>query len=353
MNPVHTATIDMVEAAYDLDTSPNDWLPNVVASGQPLLDFGLGCIATLSGGVSSSGEAMITQIHTVGPEDLAMRYFSGALELGPDVVVSWGEALTVKGVTALSELEDEWPHVLETIRRTLDCRDGLSVHALDPDGRGAFLAVPTPDILKLTPRDRERWRMLAVHLSAGNRLRSSLLGSPAVPGVPATEMPLEAEVLLDPTRFVVSQAALGARDKAASEHIREAAIRVDRARGRLRKSDPEAALELWHGLVRGRWSLIDWFDTDGRRFVLAKPNAPHLGDPRGLSEPELQVVTYAARGESSKLIGYRFGLSPQRVSVLRRSAMQKLRAKTHAQLVEKMRGLPSPTADAETRGESS
>jgi DNA-binding CsgD family transcriptional regulator len=161
-------------------------------------------------------------------------------------------------------------------------------------------------------------------------------------------MPLNAEALLDPTKFVVSQAAGGAQDKAASEVIREAAVRVDRARGKLRKSDPQEALELWHGLVRGRWSLVDWFDTDGRRFVLAKPNAPNLGDPRGLTEREAQVATYAARGETSKIIGYRFGISPPRVSALINGAMRKLGVKTQAQLVEKMRGLPGqPTEEPE------
>ena len=28
-------------------------------------------------------------------------------------------------------------------------------------------------------------------------------------------------------------------------------------------------------------SLVDYFDTDGRRFVLALPNSPHVTDPRG------------------------------------------------------------------------
>jgi DNA-binding CsgD family transcriptional regulator len=74
--------------------------------------------------------------------------------------------------------------------------------------------------------------------------------------------------------------------------------------------------------------------------VLAKPNAPNLGDPRGLTEREAQVATYAALGESSKIIGYRFGISPQRVSTLRTAAMHKFGVKTQAQLVEKLRGFP-------------
>jgi DNA-binding CsgD family transcriptional regulator len=77
--------------------------------------------------------------------------------------------------------------------------------------------------------------------------------------------------------------------------------------------------------------------------VLAKPNAPNLGDPRGLNEREAQVATYAALGESSKIISYRFGISAAWVSTLLTSAMRKLAVKTPAQLVEKMRGLPRST----------
>ena len=159
-------------------------------------------------------------------------------------------------------------------------------------------------------------------------------------GKPITEMPLQAEALLDPTRFLVAQAAGGAQERGASKTIREAARLVDKARGPLRQDDPEEALRIWRGLVRGRWSLVDWFDTDGRRFVLAKPNAPNIRDPRGLTEREALVATYAASGESRKLISYRTGLSESTVSRALDSAMHKLTVKTKAQLVEKMRGLP-------------
>jgi DNA-binding CsgD family transcriptional regulator len=162
--------------------------------------------------------------------------------------------------------------------------------------------------------------------------------------MPITEMPLNAEALVDPTRFVVSEATGDARGAEAATTIREAARLVDKARGPLRNQDPEEALRLWEGLVRGRWTLLDWFDTDGRRFVLAKPNAPRIVDPRGLSQIEAQVATYASYGESSKMIGYRLGLSSSYVSRLLRDAMRKLGVKTQPQLVEKMRGIPKSAA---------
>ncbi|MBW1906658.1 MAG: helix-turn-helix transcriptional regulator [Deltaproteobacteria bacterium] len=67
-------------------------------------------------------------------------------------------------------------------------------------------------------------------------------------------------------------------------------------------------------------------------------------DPRGLSELEAQVATYASQGESSKMISYRLGLSPSYISRLLKDSMHKLGVKTQPQLVEKMRGIPESAA---------
>lgn len=179
--------------------------------------------------------------------------------------------------------------------------------------------------------------MLHVHLAAGHRLRRGLGQEGDVTGVPVTEIPLAAEALIDPTRFMVAHATGAARAANAAKGIREAARMIDKARGPLRRHDPNEALRMWKGLVRGKWTLVDWFDSDGRRFLLAKPNTPRTKDPRGLTEREAQVATYAALGETSKIIGYRLGLSPSYVSRLLQTSMRKLGVKTQAQLVEKMR----------------
>lgn len=82
--------------------------------------------------------------------------------------------------------------------------------------------------------------------------------------------------------------------------------------------------------------MVDRFDTDERRYVLALPNPPMVPNPRGLTEQEQQVTAFAALGDSHKLIAYRLGLSRSRVSHLLTSGMRKLGVKTQAQLVEKM-----------------
>lgn len=333
--PSDVDLIDVVEASYDLGASDAEWLPTLLKTAAPILDRGMGCLASLTVRLSN-GELGVTQMAMEdAASDLPAKFGFGIQEAGQEVAVS--TAAWAGRITTLYERRREVPKGYAALTKHLDCRDILGVWALDPNLAGVNVSMPSKDVIRLTKSERLRLDMVTVHITAGGRLRSALSSPSSHAAVPATELPLYSEALLDPRRFVVSEAAEGAKDTGVLKKIREAAVRVDRARGKLRRSDPEEALKLWHGLVRGRWSLVDWFDTDGRRFVLAKPNAPNLGDPRGLTEPELQVATYAARGETGKIIGYRFGLSPQRVSVLLKSARRKLGAGTQAQLVERMR----------------
>ena len=50
--------------------------------------------------------------------------------------------------------------------------------------------------------------------------------------------------------------------------------RRERARSKRERADPDCALALWEGLVAGRWSLVDHFESDGKRFVVAHKNDP-------------------------------------------------------------------------------
>lgn len=72
------------------------------------------------------------------------------------------------------------------------------------------------------------------------------------------------------------------------------------------------------------WSLVDWFDTDGRRFVLAVPNPPLVCDPRGFTKREAQVAAYAALGDTHNMIAYRLRVSRPTVTNVMRAVRKKL-----------------------------
>lgn len=342
---MQAAAIDVVEAAYDLERAAGDWLPNLLRVGDSLFEHGLGYYGLIAAGATEAGVPKVAQVQTApGAEDLPIRVGKSAQECASEVA-GFSESL-VGRLALVSELRDRWPRSCESLTRHVGCADFLSLSCGDPDFQGLVIAIPSRERIRLTRRQRQVWEMIGVHVAAGNRLRRGSVEVEDTKGTPITQMPLNAEALLDPKKFVVSQAEGLARNDTASGTLREAARGVDKARSSLRKQDPEEALRIWKGLVRGRWSLVDWFDTDGRRFVLAKPNPPNIGDPRGLTEREAQVATFAARGESLKLISYRLGLSESHISKLLKDAMRKLGAKTQAQLVAKMRwGEPKGSVD--------
>ena len=99
-------------------------------------------------------------------------------------------------------------------------------------------------------------------------------------------------------------------------------LHIERCRtGRV---DEHEVLDAWRGLVAGRWSIVDRFESDGRRYLVARPNDPELGDPRGLTRSEHQVAELVGLGRSNKQIAYALGISRSAVSLRLRDAMTKL-----------------------------
>ena len=325
------SAIDTVEVVYDLVPEGNDWFDRVVDTIGQVVDHDMGLVGSHMTGQTPDGIPMVARAHVSGADQqLPLGFLGASHEIGQEEMARI--VLAMAGRTfAIAELEDDFPDATASYRKHLGCEDVLIMSAIDPNVFGFSLNFVSSKRFNLNASQRDLLAKLSVHMAAGDRLRRGLDPAAAAPrGLTLDEIRDAAHIdaILDPKQFEVADARGEAVSSEARDQIRAAAKSVDRARGKLRKTDPEEALEIWQGLVRGRWSLVDWFDTDGRRFVLARPNAPDLGDPRGLTERELQVVTYAAQGESGKLIGYRFGLSQGHVSTLLKSGMRKLGVKT-------------------------
>ena len=335
MDRLDGAIIDFTEAVYDLGRSDEDWLPQIVECGLPILDRGLGVAAVEYRRPPEAGNVDIRRIHVgAGPSDFPERHLAALGAMPPEMLP---EQARPGQATTMSASQAQHPEALRIYTEHVDyCADVFGLTAVDCKGSGVAVVAPLPEVTTLSPRESERWQMLAAHLDAGHRLRCSL-AAPDACSSRTTDLPHDAEAIFDVRSARITDAVGQARDVTATERLREAAIAVDRARGGMRRSDPEKALEIWQALVSGRWSTVDWFDTDGRRFVLALPNAPEVSDPRGLTDRERQIVAYAAMGQTNKMIGYRLGLSRSRVSLLLRTAMRKLGVRTRTQLVSRMR----------------
>jgi DNA-binding NarL/FixJ family response regulator len=149
---------------------------------------------------------------------------------------------------------------------------------------------------------------------------------------------VEDEAVLSPSGSLLHATGV-AKQADARGRLRDAARAMDRARGPLRRNDPQEALELWRALCAGRWSLVDRFESDGRRFLIAHRNQPHLPNLRGLSQREASVAAFAQLGQSNKEIAYTLGLSPSSVATHLSGALRKLGLPSRAALVTTSFGL--------------
>ncbi|MBW2210934.1 MAG: helix-turn-helix transcriptional regulator [Deltaproteobacteria bacterium] len=335
MDDVASAIIDFTEAVYDLELSNEDWLPTVLKRGLPVLEHGLGVAGIEYGRPPDGGPVRLLRIHVAsGPEDFPELHSAAIADTPLEMI---REQARPGQATTMSMSTRSHPEALELYTSHVSyCKDVLGITTVDCKGAGAAIVAPLHEKTILTGRAAERWQMLAAHLDAGHRLRQALSAHEA-DHEPCTDLPFDGEAIFDANGLRLAEAVGQAKERTAATKLREGAVALDRARGKLRETDPEKALKTWKALVWGRWSLVDWFDTDGRRFVLAIPNPPHVTDPRGLTERENQVVGYAMLGDTNKIIAYRLGLSTSRVSLLLRSAMKKLGFRTRAHLVRTIR----------------
>jgi DNA-binding CsgD family transcriptional regulator len=119
----------------------------------------------------------------------------------------------------------------------------------------------------------------------------------------------------------------------APEHalLTRAVGRLEEARRRATRRQA-GALDLWEALVCGQASLVEREDA-GRRCYFVVENAPVRQPLRMLTDGEHDVVSYAARGLTSKLVAYALGLSASTVSARLASAARKIGLATRLELV--------------------
>lgn len=312
------AALDVVSAAYHLHGDDTHWLAQLVEASRPALDRGLGIVGHTFR-INAKGT------YDVGAMAAAGDLPDGGLEVVRRVLSAYS-ASEIRGATKLgfASLSDDARRfgvrlsdysTFEPLRR-IGIFDAAGFLGTDPTGVGYVITTMLPEETSVTAEERERWTWASLHVLAGMRLRAA-----------ATE--LEGEAVIDGKRRVV-HATGEARN--AREALREAAAVVDRARSSSGRRDPHGALEAWRALVKGRWTLVDRFDRDGRRYLVARRNDPEVSGPGGLSQRVLQVLAYAARGVSNKHIAYALGLAPSTVSSHLRTGMRALGIRNRADL---------------------
>lgn len=331
MLPSPHVALRVVDAAYDLESPPQPWLGALLRSGEEVLDQGLGCAAVTVAGLTTSGEPIVSRVVTHGNASstlaLGLARASRSIQVDPEATATDGSTNVVRTLEAASL---DVPRLHHAVRRRVGCKDALCLLTVDSELHGVVLVTPTRRRISLSATAERRWRTLASHIGAADRLRRALGRSNQERLIPVTSLPRE----LGAERYSDDQP-----PSAPGFSLRDAAVKADTERRGNVADQTSEALEVLHGLVEGELSRIDWFVRDGRRFTLARPSDPTLGDPRALSTTERQVVLRTARGQSRKLAAYHLGISRSRVSKLLGSAMQKLGVRNQSELVMKVHTL--------------
>ena len=307
--------IAILEAAYDLGGTLEGWLDALAGAAGPLLDRGLGTSAqafqvTPAGvrfegiGVAGAPDALKEQVRA------SIR---GVGKAGVDLVYRSAQPAGSLSEIVFGVAPGEQRRFAATQAGAF--QDVIGIVAQAGEGGGVCLNAPMASTERMSPAEKARWRRVALHVGAAYRLRRALHAAASLDDA-------DVEAVLEPSG-AVRDARSRARGANARERLRRAVTRIERARTSPGRTDPDDALGLWQGLVAGRWSLVDHFDTDGRRFLVARRNPPGHDDPRGLASRELQIAELLGFGHTPKEIAYALGLSPSTVT----NALARARAK--------------------------
>jgi len=308
--------VSVLEAAYRVDADERAWLEGVLVAARQRFNHPWGALAFT---YDISKSALVQTSVGVGPNHAALSAANDLMTRGAPDEVRRGLIYGTTFGAASGNFGGELPAPLSKhlAEAGLAGFEPLGLVTPNPTGRGVCVTSAVPVGTKIRQADRAAWTRIAVHLSAAFRLRERKTGP---------------EAILSPTGKV-EHAEENAKSKDARDALRTMARAIERARGKLRRNDPHEAVELWRALAAGRWSLLDHFDHDGRRYLIARRNEPETRPWHKLTERERAVVAFAAMGHANKLIGYELGMGTSAVSAALTSASRKVGASSRMALI--------------------
>ncbi len=323
--------LDGLAAGYRLDLDGAEYVRHLAETLAPLLDRGLGVLA-YTYDARDPAHPVIDHSATAGRFDPAWlpAFYEAVDATGVDVgspqhptgFEAWGH-LTCGQASTIPKMRP----LLPLFAHIGGSRDAFAVNALDASGRGLWIGAPLRTTAKVSAERITLFTRFAAHLTTAVRLRRNVGAS----------KPRAAAILSPDGSLLDADGGEGVVE--AREELRHATVAFDRARTK-KGGDADLATRRWRPLVVSRWSLLDDFDSDGRRFVVAIENAPPTRPPRkDLSEREHQVMTQAHLGHSDKVIAYELGLATSTVRVLLHRATKKFGASTRRDAIARFDAL--------------
>jgi DNA-binding NarL/FixJ family response regulator len=299
---------EVTRAAYAFSGSLEEWASAVHEALGPGLDCGQGTLVgvvefpdkgvrirhlTSRGGASRVHHAVVRLSAFLAPEKLRESFFNGR----------------VLGASSGHYSDADFER-MQARARGSRTRDAAGFCVNDAVDHGFMLVSPSQHYLRFPEQPTPIVRRLGAHIATGLRLQRILTSA-------AFEDPC-VEAILDPDGRLQHTVGM-ARMRGALESLRQSVVAREGADDEAVAADPA-----WNAVLAGRWSLVDRFDSDGRRFVVAYRNPPGVLDPRRLTPREEGVTALAAIGRSNKEIAGQLGVTQSTVGTLLAAALGKL-----------------------------
>ncbi|MFT3921838.1 MAG: helix-turn-helix transcriptional regulator [Myxococcales bacterium] len=312
----------MVEAAYQLGGSETAWLAS-------LLEHAGGDLDTGSGVYGFTGDDSAPDLATspaFAERRLSPAFLERVAALNAEAPNAIFELLKKRLVTCggLEQVLGPESPVVSHFRGLMASAgivDGFCMFAQDTRGGSVTISAPSSAVVSPAPRVRGMWQRVGLHVVAGLRLRRRLAAS-------ATQR----DALLSPTGALEDASTAIADDGAARRSLAEAVRSMEQARRANVRSSPAEALQLWQGLVAGQWSLVDHWESGGRRYIAAYENRPGQRDPRALTPTEQSVLRCLSLGATNGEASYALGLPEKTVSACVTQILKKLGLRSRVEL---------------------
>jgi DNA-binding CsgD family transcriptional regulator len=313
------SAVNVAEAALRLQHSSEAWLVEVAERFGAAWEHTRGIIAQEYQGTAEGGVQLLI--------DLQQGALSGSMSEAGLAALSQSQCDQVYGqgthcMSASEVFPGGLPAPLAAQWGAMGVADVVGIFAREGDDRGMGVAAALAEPVRLLPRARARWMQVGQQLRLAARLQRDLRQRPLHETAHARFTP-QGECL--DARGTASQRSVRA-------YLRELVEALSRARDEATADDCSRVFSLWGALSRGEWILVDQFDGEHERHIIAAP-CPNASPLRGLSAQQEAVARAAGRGLSNKEIAAELGLLERSVDNQLRRALVKLGLENRTALV--------------------
>jgi len=309
--------LDIISASHDRRVSTEAWLTHLLEVARVALPPG----ALLALETNLTNAELQSEIVRGADADAAHASF---LRLGHSAAPAWCVKATYGSGKSWISLRECVPEAYFqtadwlTELRGFGLRDMLAVvsrhHAEEQPSCALFSLCTAP--ARATRVERRLWEHIAVQLGAAQRLRRVVHEPP--------------EAVLSPDGRLLHAVGSAAQQR---DRLRDLVKAWEVTHRRIADRDAESSLNVWHELASGRWALVEQFDSDGQRYIVARLNRTP-DRLRRLTPREREVATFVAQGRTNDWISVQLELTPPTVSRHVKNAQRKLGVHSRSDLLQ-------------------